>query len=241
MKILADQMTAAGRPIDDAELIGYILAGLDEDYNSLNQAYNLQGCVMSLSDFYSHFITIEQTLEQQAHMRQFSASANAATRGYRGGGGTSNQGGGGGYPLQGGSGGYLHQGGGGGYLHQGGHHGGNGGRYGSNGNQGGGGGGPRYDNRQQQQQHKNQGGGGRRNNNHNRGPRCQVCKVYGHTALQCKDRFNHSIQSEEEEHVAAYIQNNLNEPPWYTDTGATDDITGELDRLTFRDKYYERD
>jgi hypothetical protein len=153
----------------------------------------------------------------------------------------SNQGGGGGYPLQGGSGGYLNQGGGGGYSHQGGHRGGNGGRYGSNGNQGGGGGGPRYDNRQQQQQHKNQGGGGRRNNNHNRGPRCQVCKVYGHTALQCKDRFNHSIQSEEEEHVAAYIQNNLNEPPWYTDTGATDDITGELDRLTFRDKYYERD
>jgi hypothetical protein len=28
---------------------------------------------------------------------------------------------------------------------------------------------------------------------------------------------------------------------WYTDTGATDHITGELEKLTVRDKYHDTD
>lgn len=35
MKSLADEMSSAGKPMDDEELVTYILAGLDFDYNSV--------------------------------------------------------------------------------------------------------------------------------------------------------------------------------------------------------------
>lgn len=35
MKLLADDMSSAGKPLDDEELVSYIFAGLDFDYNSM--------------------------------------------------------------------------------------------------------------------------------------------------------------------------------------------------------------
>lgn len=32
MKTLADEMASAGKPLDDEELMGYVLAGVDDDY-----------------------------------------------------------------------------------------------------------------------------------------------------------------------------------------------------------------
>jgi hypothetical protein len=57
--------------------------------------------------------------------------------------------------------------------------------------------------------------------------RCQICKIYGHPG----DRGNKVA------HAAAYgIDTN-----WYTHTGATDHITGALNKLTTHDKYQGRD
>jgi hypothetical protein len=50
MKILADRMTVVGSAVGDVGLIAYILANLDEEYNSPNVCYNMQGGNMSLLD-----------------------------------------------------------------------------------------------------------------------------------------------------------------------------------------------
>ena len=38
MRSLADDTAAAGKPLDDEELVGHILAGLDADYNPVVSA-----------------------------------------------------------------------------------------------------------------------------------------------------------------------------------------------------------
>lgn len=38
MKSLAEEMAAAGKPMDDEELMGHILTGLDSDHNQVVSA-----------------------------------------------------------------------------------------------------------------------------------------------------------------------------------------------------------
>ncbi|KAK1606697.1 hypothetical protein QYE76_030370 [Lolium multiflorum] len=107
----------------------------------------------------------------------------------------------------------VSRGGGGGYR---------GGCGGGQGGQGGRGGGD---------QRGQQGGGGGGNGK----PRvtCQLCNKDGHNALKCRKRFDHAFNQPEERSA-----NNVSvEPAWYTDSGATDHITGDLDRMTMHERY----
>ncbi|KAJ0981423.1 hypothetical protein J5N97_009678 [Dioscorea zingiberensis] len=73
-------------------------------------------------------------------------------------------------------------------------------------------------------------------------PQCQVCGKIGHVALKCYHRFDHSYQVEET-HVAALASTSSYgvDTNWYTDSGATDHITSELDKMSVRDKYQGND
>ena len=93
---------------------------------------------------------------------------------------------------------------------------GNGGHYGSNGNRGNNGG-------------RHNGGGGR----NRRPPRCQICREEGHYATDCRDRYN-----DRSGNMATYGHRDNN---WYLDTGATDHLTSDLDRLTVHERYGGKD
>jgi histone deacetylase 1/2 len=104
------------------------------------------------------------------------------------------------------------------------------------------------------------GGGGRgrgRNNNSNGGGNngsgrrntdgdsatCQLCGIEGHTVLRCRRCFDVSFTGQTKKRSASTATNFCYgvDTNWYTDTGATDHITGELDKLTVRDKYHGND
>lgn len=76
-------------------------------------------------------------------------------------------------------------------------------------------------------------------NNNSNWPVCQVCGKMGHVALKCYHCFDHSYQMEDN-HVAAFASNQSYsvDTNWYSDTGATDHITNDLDRLTMRERYH---
>jgi hypothetical protein len=81
----------------------------------------------------------------------------------------------------------------------------------------------------------NRGGRGGGHGNCNKIP-CQVCGKTGHGALQCYKRFDANYNGEDKYANAATTGYNM-DIEWYTDTGATDHITSELDKLTTREKY----
>jgi len=104
----------------------------------------------------------------------------------------------------------------------------------------------------------NHGGGGRGrgrgrnrgNNNNSGGPRqnyngdkpiCQLCGKEGHIGLRCFKRFDASFIGPPEQSRSASSASYGIDTNWYTDTGATDHITGELEKLTVRDKYHGND
>jgi hypothetical protein len=72
-------------------------------------------------------------------------------------------------------------------------------------------------------------------------PRCQVCYKVDHTTKHCWHRFEEDYEPEEK-HVAAAIGGAYNvDTNWYTDTGATDHITSELEKIAVREKYHGAD
>lgn len=81
MKGFADEMAAAGKKIDDDELIGHILNGLDSDYNPLVSSLAIKDA-LSLSDLYSQLLSYESRLAQQrSEDGRFFSSTNSASRG----------------------------------------------------------------------------------------------------------------------------------------------------------------
>jgi hypothetical protein len=82
------------------------------------------------------------------------------------------------------------------------------------------------------------GSGGHPGGGKNKEP-CQICGKGGHVALRCWYRWDESYQAGDEKSanvVASYgVDTN-----WYTDSGATDHVTSELEKLTTRDKYTGR-
>jgi len=91
------------------------------------------------------------------------------------------------------------------------------------------------------------GNGGRNNSNSNGGSGgrnflagvfCQLCGKEGHTVVRCFKRFDTNFtgppqKSASSANTAPYgVDTN-----WYVDSGATDHITGDLEKLSFRDKY----
>ncbi|XP_044454215.1 loricrin-like [Triticum aestivum] len=180
---------------------------------------------MSLSEFYPMLLSCEAIQVQNAQAGGYSSSADAAARQ-----GDSSRGGGRPFNITGRSGGGPSHGSGG--QHGGGHYGGggsyNGGQQGNrntNRNGGGGTGG--------------QGGGGSGQGGGNRHwrPRCQVCKAWGHEALSCKNRYNDAFQADgRRSGNAATSTHGHNErvsqsQPWFFDTGATDHLTNDMERL----------
>jgi hypothetical protein len=70
-------------------------------------------------------------------------------------------------------------------------------------------------------------------------PQCQVCLKFGHTANRCWHRFNEVYVPELRSVATTYGP--VIDDVWYTDLGATNYITGELDRLTMHEPYTSPD
>jgi hypothetical protein len=69
-------------PLCDDELVAYILAGLDEDYNPVFTAVVARNDPISPSELYSQLLSFEQHVSLQAHqMSGSSSSAMTATHG----------------------------------------------------------------------------------------------------------------------------------------------------------------
>lgn len=76
MKALADEIATAGKAIDDDELIGYILNGLNSDYNPFVSSMSTKDSI-SLSDLYAQLLSFESRINQQrADEGSFYLSAN---------------------------------------------------------------------------------------------------------------------------------------------------------------------
>jgi hypothetical protein len=85
MKGLVDEMAAAGKPLDNEELVMYICNGLDTEYNSLVSALVTRLEPIAPSELYSQLLSFETRLELQLGSGS-SPSANSAGRSDRGGG-----------------------------------------------------------------------------------------------------------------------------------------------------------
>jgi hypothetical protein len=68
----------------------------------------------------------------------------------------------------------------------------------------------------------------------------QVCLKFGHAADRCWHQFEEDYVPEERNASAAMNSYSIDNT-WYTDMGATDHITGELEKLVVREKYNGRD
>ena len=78
------------------------------------------------------------------------------------------------------------------------------------------------------------------NCNVDNGNRCQVCFKKNHTAAECWHRFDEDYVPDQRLVAAASYSYGV-DTNWYTDTGATDHVTGELDKLTIKNKYHGND
>jgi hypothetical protein len=98
IKNLVDEMATAGKPLDNEDVISYVLAGLDDEpYNGFVAAITAlikADKYISMSDLYAQLISYEARLESQSPTGD--SSVNASTRGGRG----DYRGGRGGYPDQ---------------------------------------------------------------------------------------------------------------------------------------------
>ncbi|WVZ95274.1 hypothetical protein U9M48_041059 [Paspalum notatum var. saurae] len=196
MRALGDEMAAAGRPLEDDELVEYILTSLDVDFNPIVSALITKTEPISVNEMYSQLVTFETHMALQSGS---GSSANSASRGGRGG----NRGCGAG-------------------------------RRGA----GRGRSSATFNNNNSPGNYQLQGGrgtSGRGGGNNNTRPICQVCKKTGHTADRCWHRFDEDYVPEERNAAAATSFYNV-DTNWYTDTGATDHITGEPEKLATRDK-----
>jgi hypothetical protein len=79
MKALADDMASAGKKLDDEDLVGYILFGLDNDFDSVISAVVAHVEPINMSDLYGHLVYHEQ--RQELRGKEYS-TANAASRGW---------------------------------------------------------------------------------------------------------------------------------------------------------------
>jgi hypothetical protein len=66
---LADQLSVAGKPVDDDDLISFIISGLNPAYNSFVIAFSftIWTTAMSFSDFQTELLSHEILLESQNH------------------------------------------------------------------------------------------------------------------------------------------------------------------------------
>jgi hypothetical protein len=79
------------------------------------------------------------------------------------------------------------------------------------------------------------GGGGR--STFQPGVFCQICGKEGHPAPRCFKRFDSNYTGPPQKQASLAMTGYGVDTNWYMDTGAMDHITGELEKLTTRDKY----
>jgi len=63
MKRLADEMAAAGRKLEDEELVSYILTGLDQDYDSVVFAVAARAETISVGELFTQLTSFESRME----------------------------------------------------------------------------------------------------------------------------------------------------------------------------------
>jgi hypothetical protein len=68
-------------------------------------------------------------------------------------------------------------------------------------------------------------------------PVCQLCKKMGSTVTQCWKRFDTNFTRVEKAANNAEGPGYNIDTAWYSDTGTTDHVTSELDKLAVREKY----
>jgi hypothetical protein len=82
MRSLADDMAFSGTPLRDDELVSYILAGLDEDYNSVYSVVTSRVEPVTPSELYAQLLGFEHHLQlQNGATSSFNSSANTASQG----------------------------------------------------------------------------------------------------------------------------------------------------------------
>lgn len=70
---------------------------------------------------------------------------------------------------------------------------------------------------------------------------CQICKKAGHEAPQCWYRYDDNEEQQNTKTVGAATTGYGYDSNWYVDSGASHHVTGELNKLTVREKYNSRD
>jgi hypothetical protein len=84
MKKLADTMATIGNPLEEDEIISYILGGLGDDHENFTTAMTVvttKNEDFTLSDLYSHMSAYEARSDDRSPSPQFQHSANNAYRG----------------------------------------------------------------------------------------------------------------------------------------------------------------
>ncbi|XP_021317484.1 bromodomain and WD repeat-containing protein 3-like [Sorghum bicolor] len=81
------------------------------------------------------------------------------------------------------------------------------------------------------------GGRGGRGPNFQAGVVSQLCGKEGHAVVDCWKRFDQSWTGPPRKSMSSTTTSYGVDTNWYMDTGATDHVTGELEKLTMRDKY----
>jgi hypothetical protein len=188
MRSLGDQMVVVGQPLEEDELVEYILTGLDADFNPIVSALIARKETITVSEAYQQLLAFETRMDMLGIGNSSGSSANTANRGGRDNGGRGN-----------GRGNFINKQ--------------------CQGNNGGGGRGSFFN---------------RSSNGGNGKPTCQVCFKEGHTVDRCWHRFEENFVPDEKHASAAMNSYNV-DTNWYTDTGATDHITGELEKLAVRE------
>jgi histone deacetylase 1/2 len=80
-------------------------------------------------------------------------------------------------------------------------------------------------------------GGRGQGSNFQAGVFCQLCGKEGHAVVKCFKRFDASFTGPPQKSASVATASYGVDTNWYVDSGATDHVTGELEKLTIRDKY----
>jgi histone deacetylase 1/2 len=87
----------------------------------------------------------------------------------------------------------------------------------------------------------NNGGSGRGrggfNNSGKQRVKCQLCRKEGHQVVDCWYKFDENFVVPEEKSTNTANHGYGVDSNWYADTGATDHISAELDKMVIRDRY----
>ncbi|XP_071676969.1 uncharacterized protein [Lolium perenne] len=256
VKNMSDTLTSIGQPLRQEEFISYLLAGLDDDYDALVDRVGARTMPIPIRDLFAQLLSTEQRIEARKaslHGGAGNYSANASTYGNRGGGGKPNN------YRAGGSGDYRS--GGGDYrggdprnqprpVYSNKPSPGPAGGYPGN-NHGGGSARPPMP-RGGDRDVGNAGhtGGGINGNR----PICQICDKVGHIASRCFKRLKKEYLGIDNDgrymdrqvaaatthgghdgHAHGQTTSYPVDARWYMDTGATDHLTNELDKLTVKE------